>query len=284
MISIIIPAHNEEQVIERCLSTMCAGAEPGELEVIVVCNACTDRTAELAAGHGDPVRVIETPIGSKSHALNLGDQEARCFPRFYVDADIVVSLDSIRAVARNLESGVALVGAPRIRFDLAGRSWPVRAYYEIWTRLPYISESSVGSGIYAMSKEGRERFGEFPDIFAEDSYVRALFAPEERSAPEGSSFLVTPPSTLAGIVRVNARRRIGFKEFGNRYPELKKCEKLSSHQGALIRLALRPRRWPALAVYVATKFATIVTHTRRYWLADRRVWDRDESSRSGTVS
>nr|BFE85750.1 hypothetical protein GCM10020093_083510 [Planobispora longispora] len=47
--SVVIPAHNEEGVLRRCLDGLLAGTEPGELDVVVVANACTDRTADVAA-------------------------------------------------------------------------------------------------------------------------------------------------------------------------------------------------------------------------------------------
>src|SRR4051794_10857255 len=50
--SIVIPAHNEEAVLARCLRVLLAGSQPGELDVIVVANACTDRTAEIAREAG----------------------------------------------------------------------------------------------------------------------------------------------------------------------------------------------------------------------------------------
>ena len=46
MISIIIPAHNEEKVISRAPAGVPNAVASGVLEVIVVCNGCSDRTAE----------------------------------------------------------------------------------------------------------------------------------------------------------------------------------------------------------------------------------------------
>ena len=46
--SVVIPAHNERRVIGRCLRALREGAAPGELDVIVVANACTDDTAAIA--------------------------------------------------------------------------------------------------------------------------------------------------------------------------------------------------------------------------------------------
>src|SRR5262245_58336894 len=48
MASVVIPAHNEARVIERGLSSLLEGARPGELEIVVVCNGCTDDTAARA--------------------------------------------------------------------------------------------------------------------------------------------------------------------------------------------------------------------------------------------
>ena len=57
-ISVVIPAHDEEAVVGRCLAALLDGARPGELDVVVVCNGCTDATADIARGFGRGVRVV----------------------------------------------------------------------------------------------------------------------------------------------------------------------------------------------------------------------------------
>ncbi len=57
--SVVIPAHDEAAVIGRCLDALFTGFEPGELDVVVVCNGCTDDTASAARASGHPVRVVE---------------------------------------------------------------------------------------------------------------------------------------------------------------------------------------------------------------------------------
>jgi len=153
MTSVIIPAHNEETVIGRLLRGLVATRPDTErdLEIVVVCNGCSDRTAAVAGSVGESIRVIETEIASKSHALRLGDEAAQSFPRFYVDADVSISLESVHRVADALESGPCFAAAPRMRVDLSHSPWLVRAYYQIWLRLPYHLEGMVGSGVYAMS-------------------------------------------------------------------------------------------------------------------------------------
>src|SRR4051812_47823090 len=50
MISVIIPAHNEQKYIRATLETL-ENQDYGWFEVIVVANGCADLTAEVARGH-----------------------------------------------------------------------------------------------------------------------------------------------------------------------------------------------------------------------------------------
>src|SRR5690242_14067899 len=102
MISVIIPAHNESNVIVDCLKAIAAAPLPEEVEILVVCNGCKDDTATKVRSCGPSIRVIETPVPSKSNALNLGDQCARGFPRFYIDADITLSPGALERVIETL--------------------------------------------------------------------------------------------------------------------------------------------------------------------------------------
>ena len=99
-VSIIIPAHNESAVIARCLQTMLQDAREDELEIIVVANGCSDDTAAKARAVSPAVRVIDTATPGKSNAINVGDEAATGFPRFYVDADVQLPIHSIRRVSQ----------------------------------------------------------------------------------------------------------------------------------------------------------------------------------------
>src|SRR6185295_268865 len=100
MISIVVPAHNENSGITRLLRTITMAFPPEELDVVVVCNGCTDGTANSARRFGSVVRVIETDVASKVCALNLGGQVARCFPRLYIGAGVVITAEAIEGLAR----------------------------------------------------------------------------------------------------------------------------------------------------------------------------------------
>lgn len=214
MISVVIPAHNEVDAISRCLSTLLAGVRPGEIEVIVVCNGCTDDTESVARAFGEPVKVLATEDTSKSRALNLGDRAANGFPRFYLDADIELSIDSVRAVAAPLQRGDALAAAPGLDVDLSHASAAVRAYYRVWTRLPSVRADLVGRGVYAVSAEGRLRFDEFPDIIADDHFIRTTFPPEARVTVGSCSSRVRATSTFPALVRRNVRVHAGNRQVG----------------------------------------------------------------------
>ncbi len=277
MLSIVIPAHNEAAVIGRCLRALLAGARPGELEVVVVCNGCTDATAEVARGFGEAVRVIETPVASKSSALNLGDAAARGFPRFFVDADVELGIDSLRATADALASGRYLAAAPKLRVDLSGCSLPVRLYHAIWMELPYVREGMLGSGVYALSEAGRARVGTFPDIIADDDLVRLAFRPEERLSVPGTSFLVTPPKTLRSLIHINVRRRTGADEMRALHRPAFEAETRKQYR-AFARLWSRPGLWPALAVYSAARLAALVGHAWKKRRGRDKEWNRDATT------
>lgn len=209
--SVIVPAYNEEATIERCLRSLLNGAEPGEFDVIVVCNACTDGTAAIARTVSDDVRVLETPVPSKTRAMNLGDDAARTFPRVYVDADVELRVDALRAVIAPLVAGEVEASAPGMRFDTTGSTWWVRAYHRVWSALPQVSSGLGGRGVYALSEEGHARFGRFPDIIADDLFVDWTFPPDRRAVVDARS-VVRAEADLAQLIHRKSRIYAGRSE------------------------------------------------------------------------
>jgi glycosyltransferase involved in cell wall biosynthesis len=283
MISIIIPAHNEAAVIRGNLAHLLAGALPGELQVIVACNGCTDETAALARAFGPPVQVLEIPTASKIAALNAADAVATAFPRVYLDADVRLDIAGVRALASALAANCAVpLVAPRLRMDLRQASWPVRAFYRVWTSLPY-NQTMVGTGAYALSRAGRSRFGAFPDVIADDGFVRFQFRPEERGTVSDAGVWVRPPRTLAGLLRIKTRSRLGQRQLRARYPGLFFADQKPAK--ALLReLVARPSLWPCVPAYVGINFATRwrargVRHSQAAY-----AWERDDSRIRGTLT
>lgn len=186
--SVVIPAHNEESTIGRTLRSVLDGSAPGELEVIVVCNGCTDGTASVARSVTPAPTVAELAQPSKVAALNEGDRLATRFPRLYVDADIEMGIAATRAVIALLASGEALCAAPAPDYDCSLSSRAVGRYYEIWRQLPYFNEDPMGCGVYGLSEVGRARFDTFPELIADDEFVLEQFDRTERKSLSDHTF------------------------------------------------------------------------------------------------
>ena len=77
-ISVIIPAHNEEKYIKRCIDSIKAADSvfPGNTEIIVVCNRCTDRTEHIAEENGAVTIINEDRCIAK--VRNAGIAAAKC--------------------------------------------------------------------------------------------------------------------------------------------------------------------------------------------------------------
>jgi acetyltransferase-like isoleucine patch superfamily enzyme/glycosyltransferase involved in cell wall biosynthesis len=275
-LSVVIPAHNEEKVLARCLDTLLADSETGELEIIVAANGCTDRTVEIARSYGNRVGVIEISEASKCAALNAGDKAATVFPRAYLDADIAVSAGAIRSVVEEMDRTGALVGAPRAMIDFDGCPAIIRSFYRVWCETPWFTDNLVGSGIYVLSAAGHARFGAFPAIINDDQYVHDLFETRERVTLSSYQFLVRPPRTVQGLIRRRTRTIVGQRELEKRFGRLPGRARRKSLMDLLRRR--RTRVWDLIVYAVITKMAAFAA-TRKEQRGDRG-WERDETSRT----
>lgn len=275
LVSVVIPAHDEEAVIGRCLSGLLRDAAPGELEVVVVCNGCTDATAAVARGFGG-VLVEDLPTAGKAAALDHGDAVARTLPRVFLDADVELTTDAVRRTAAVLARDGVLAAAPEIRFDLRGASWGVRGFYRIYARGAWATNGLLGSGLYGLSADGRARFDRFPPIIADDFFIRTLFTDAEREVVAGAHFTIRPPRTLRALVRTRTRIFAGNREFRARYPDVPVPR---SDSGDLPRILRgRPSLLPAAIVYVAVQ-GLAKLQGRRRWATGTATWNRDATGR-----
>ncbi len=100
LLSIIIPAHNEQSRLPRTLEQVLAFLDRQKYtaEVLIVENASTDRTGELAeayAKESEKLRVIRTPERGKGLAVRLGMLAARGDYRFMCDADLSMPIEEV---------------------------------------------------------------------------------------------------------------------------------------------------------------------------------------------
>jgi GT2 family glycosyltransferase len=116
MISFIIPAHNEEELIGRTLSALHEATRGlGEAcEIIVANDTSTDRTGEIALEHG--ARLIVVNRRQIAATRNAGARAATGELFIFVDADTMVTKRALRAALRALRRG-AVGGGCSVRFD-----------------------------------------------------------------------------------------------------------------------------------------------------------------------
>ncbi len=138
-VTLIVPAHNEAEVIDRCLNSIKAQDYPSDkLEVVVVDDGSTDGTADRVQEHvdacgndtatgtngfrlrGEPIKVgafrgnltlIKNGHEGKAHALNAGIRASSGEIVMNIDSDVVLAFDAVRQIAeafvRNPKLGAA---------------------------------------------------------------------------------------------------------------------------------------------------------------------------------
>ncbi|WP_405437447.1 glycosyltransferase family 2 protein [Streptomyces avidinii] len=293
MTSIVIPAHNEGRVIGRLLDALLADTSATGPDIVVVCNGCTDDTARVAGERGDRVRVVEVPTPSKHHALRVGDEHARGFPRLYVDADVVVGAADVRALVGALDRSPELLAvAPGRDIPLAGCAWPVRAYYRVWQRLPAVREGLFGRGVIAVTEPGHARIAALPPLMADDLAASLAFGPGERRVVEEARVVVRPPRTWSDLIRRRVRAATSSAEY-ERYraargaeepePGPEQTERTARTGTADLRALLRarPALLPGVVVFVVAALAARRGSRKAIRNQDFSTWLRDESSRQG---
>jgi glycosyltransferase involved in cell wall biosynthesis len=283
--SVIIPAHNEAAVIERCLASLLADASDDEFEVWVMCNGCTDDTANRVRRFGRGVNVDETGPSSKCSALNRGDEHAQTFPRIYLDADAELDTTAARKTVEALAVEGIHAAAPRPALALGPCSHAARAFFRAWLRSPYANSNLIGNGVYALDEEGRKRFSRFPELFAEDLWIQELFTSDERRALDNTTFALHPPRRLRELLNVRARMYYGNAELARR--EDLGFPNPANPKASVIGLARRtrsPQQAVDLVTYLAVNSLAKVIATRRIKNGAPRVWHKDSSSRVATES
>lgn len=281
MISVIVPAHNEAAVIGRLLTGLLSEAAPGELDVLVVANGCTDGTERVAASHGAGVRVLSTADANKFRAMRLADTAARGFPRLYVDADVELDTNSVRNLAAALAQPGVLAVAPERAWPVAGAPWTVTWYLDVWHRLPVVREGLFGRGVVGLSEEGFNRLRDLPEVMGDDLAASLAFTRSEQRVLSDARVVVHPPRSLRNLVRIRERALVSTEQLAQ--------EGAFAEAGAAARTSRAdltgivrsdPLRWgPKVAWFAFVTLWIRRRARRRLESGDFRTWQRDESSR-----
>jgi peptidoglycan-N-acetylglucosamine deacetylase len=138
-VSVLVPAYNEESVILDTVRSALASTYP-KLEVLVIDDGSTDRTAELVRatfGREPRVRLLLQPNRGKPAALNHGLAEALGEVVISIDADTIVDPDAIPRLVRHFAD--PQVGAVAGNVKVINRTrWLTR-----WQALEYITSQNL---------------------------------------------------------------------------------------------------------------------------------------------
>lgn len=116
-VSVIVPAHNEEKYVKRCIDSIkdSAKAFRGNVEIIVVCNRCTDKTEFIAKENG--AVVIKNEDRCIAKVRNAGIKAAKGRIIITIDCDNRMTRGTISEVYQLLKSGKYIGGGAPIRFE-----------------------------------------------------------------------------------------------------------------------------------------------------------------------
>ncbi|MBQ6264088.1 MAG: glycosyltransferase [Clostridia bacterium] len=116
-ISVIIPAHNEEKYVKRCIESVKQADEifDGAVEIIVVCNRCTDDTARIAQECG--ARTVFNEDRCIARVRNEGIKAAKGEIIVTIDCDNRMTPGTLVEIYSKIRSGKYIGGGTPMRFE-----------------------------------------------------------------------------------------------------------------------------------------------------------------------
>lgn len=163
-ISLIIPAYNEEKEIGACLKSALKNAPDNLLEIIVVDNASTDKTGEIASKVSKKARVVKEPNKGLTWARQRGFVEAKGEILAYVDADTRMPKNWFKILNREFSRHpIVCLSGPYYYYDLeewqrkaieAAYKGPLEAAYKT-------TKALVTGGNFAVKREALEKIDGF---------------------------------------------------------------------------------------------------------------------------
>ena len=217
-ISLLIPAYNEEKGIGACLHSVIEHSRGRFFEIIVIDNASTDRTVQIARTHYG-IRVIHEPRKGLGFARERGRVEARGDLLAYIDADCrlpmtwIDKVDSCFAAQPNVVS----LSGPAIYFDA---TWDQKLILSaLWRMSAPLMYRLVGYMVYGahfvVRKAALEAIGGFNcqiQFYGEDTDLARRLSSTGKVLFRMDFPILTSARrfTSEGIVRSNAMYAVNY--------------------------------------------------------------------------
>lgn len=273
--SIVIPAHDEAAGIGQLLLALAPLAD--EVEITVVCNGCSDNTAERARLTAPWANVIEIEEASKPLALNTGDAVSISFPRAYIDADVQIDAAAVRMLFAAVSTGKPAVAATPT-YDLTKSSFIVRSHYAFWSRMGSNIGGISGTNAMVVSAEGRGRFRSWPNLIGDDYFLDGQFTSREKRRVPAATVVRSAPHGLRDCVSRKARVHQGNTDV--RDNGLRALHEGGGLAGALAAMRGRPTLAIHFPAHALVTLAARVLARYRQSRGTAQSWYRDDSRES----
>ncbi|MGH7174812.1 MAG: glycosyltransferase family 2 protein, partial [Minisyncoccia bacterium] len=163
-ITLIISAYNEEKYIGECLDYVLRNSRGQFLEILVIDNASTDRTAEIA-GQRPGVRVVREDTRGVTRARQRGYREARGEILAFIDADTRHPEGWYEKIVEEFsnDSELACLSGPYLYYDFPFWLRSLATFF--WRAIAYpvsrISGYMAIAGNMVLTKEALDKMGGF---------------------------------------------------------------------------------------------------------------------------
>lgn len=121
-LSLVIPVHNSEDIIERTVEEYYSffSDKVGEMEIITVCNACSDNTVKICNELKEkfPIKIVEIARKGKGYALIEGFSNSSYEVIGFLDADNPFNLGKIMEMIYLLDEGDVVIASKYLKKQL----------------------------------------------------------------------------------------------------------------------------------------------------------------------
>ncbi len=280
--SIIIAAFNEAKVIKNTLEKLCRRDALDAYNVIVVCNGCTDNTEVIVRNNFPKVTCHSLPYASKARAIHYAESLNPGFPRLYLDADIsLTATDASSLIDKSNQNANPHLIIPRSQIDTSKSSSLVKCFYRAWYQTPYVKKLGFGAGTYLINQAGRKRFEEWPELMADDGFIRSQFCVSEILIAEQQYVSVKTPKSIWSLIRTKTRSKLGnleLRSYLNQHSTGSNFLKLTPLSDAQ-RLPFDQINWYDWIVYYSVNVVAMV-YAKWHHITKQKHWYTDQSSRS----
>ena len=212
LISVVIPAHNEEKYIGKCLKSIKIAAREisDRVEMVVVANRCTDRTAAIAKRYG--AVVVENSDKCISSIRNAGVRASGGKVVVTIDADSVMYRTALAEIKDLLRSGRYIGGGAIPMFDRMSLGIAVSGAYVALNLLPIMIKGggALSATMFWFGRKDFDKIGGFDESLV--SLEDADFA--KRLKALGKRYGKKYGTLKKGVVLTSSRK---FDEFGDWY-------------------------------------------------------------------